>query len=240
MKIISWNVKDLSAPDKKCLVKHSLYCVRSDVILLQETKLNLDKALSFLHKCGKWEGCFQESRGLVGGLGIMWNPWSFNISLIEKSKNWMLYNVAVLLEDFSFPLMNVYGPSSCEDKAKVWKEITDKSDMCGRECLVVARDFKAILDHREKKGGICRPNKSMEDFVEFVSDNNFFMWSPRMVSLYESKEERTSLISQNVWIDSWLVTGGLMINLVWNLLFFPIPCRTITLFSYQLIEALLK
>lgn len=74
MKILTWIVKGLSAPDKKRLVKCSLEKVSNDVILLQETKLSLDKALLFLHYYARWEGCFHEDRGSAGGLGIQWNP----------------------------------------------------------------------------------------------------------------------------------------------------------------------
>ncbi|GLJ26344.1 hypothetical protein SUGI_0507450 [Cryptomeria japonica] len=133
----------------------------------------------------------------------MWNPRSVNFSLIEKSNNWMFGNVEVLLEHFSFPLMNVYVPSSCEDKSKVWKEISDKTVICGRDWLVVAMDFYAILDHSEKRDDICRPSKSMEDFMEFVSDNKFFDVVPKNGIFTWTNRRRISPISQNIWIDLW-------------------------------------
>lgn len=56
MKITSWNVRGLFAPDKKCLVKISLIKIDSELIILQETKHNGEKVVEFVKYCYKWEG----------------------------------------------------------------------------------------------------------------------------------------------------------------------------------------
>lgn len=54
MKITTWNVRGLNAPNKKRILKQNIIFFESDIILLQETKLNkleginLGKKLGFL------------------------------------------------------------------------------------------------------------------------------------------------------------------------------------------------
>lgn len=40
MKIISWNVRGVNAPDKWCLIKCQIDQSNIDILLLQETKMN--------------------------------------------------------------------------------------------------------------------------------------------------------------------------------------------------------
>lgn len=43
MMITTWNVRDLNAPSKKCLLKQNLALFESDIILIRETKLNREE-----------------------------------------------------------------------------------------------------------------------------------------------------------------------------------------------------
>ena len=53
MKITTWNVRGLNAPSKKCLLKRNLTLFNSDILLLQETKLNKEEGLKINQKLGK-------------------------------------------------------------------------------------------------------------------------------------------------------------------------------------------
>lgn len=77
MKILSWNVRGLSALDKKRLVKRALKNLECDIVLMQETKI-IDKNMNdFIKSCYNWNGLSQSSRGSAGGLGVLWKPESF-------------------------------------------------------------------------------------------------------------------------------------------------------------------
>lgn len=111
MKIATWNAKGLSAPDKRRLVKRVLVRSSSDIIAFQETKMDKEKANSFINSCKVWEGIFQEAIGAVGGLGVIWNPSQVRVTLLEKADHWMLCTVNSFKENLNFPLINVYGPT---------------------------------------------------------------------------------------------------------------------------------
>lgn len=111
MRISSWNVRGLSVPDKRRLVKRILTRLNLDIILLQETKLNSEKAIKFIKFCFRWEGLFQDARGSAGGLGILWNPSIIDVTPVYSSDHWMVVNVKHKPSNLCFPLFNVYGPS---------------------------------------------------------------------------------------------------------------------------------
>lgn len=58
MRILKWNVRGLSAPDKRFLVRHHLEKNLSEIALLQETKINQVNVDNFLKICWKWVGAF--------------------------------------------------------------------------------------------------------------------------------------------------------------------------------------
>ncbi|XP_059068290.1 uncharacterized protein LOC131858844 [Cryptomeria japonica] len=172
MKITTWNVRGLSTLDKRCLVKRALARCSSDIIAIQETKINHDKEDHFIKSCKVWEGFFQEAIGTAGGLGVMWNPSQVKLSLLEKAEHWILCTVFSFKENLNFPLINVYGPTKTLEKAQLWQVLMDKILVMDNDKIVVAGHFSALPDLREKWGGLRMPNKVMEDFREFVKQNH--------------------------------------------------------------------
>ncbi|XP_059068578.1 uncharacterized protein LOC131859072 [Cryptomeria japonica] len=159
MRITTWNVRGLLAPDKQRLVKRVLQRADSDIVLFQETKLCMDKALSFLHSCNSWEGFFQEARGTARGLGILWIPQKIKVTKLDKSEHSTFGVVHSLMDNVVFPLINVCGLIKTKEKVKVWKDISDKIDSTYKDRVIVAGDFNALLDLEEKKGGLLMYNK---------------------------------------------------------------------------------
>ncbi|XP_057839788.1 uncharacterized protein LOC131049742 [Cryptomeria japonica] len=179
MKITTWNVRGLSAPNKRRLVKRVLSRSASEIIVMQETKLSIDNAEGFLKYCRDWEGVFQEANGSTGGLGILWKPDSVKVNLFEKAENWMICNVYNIRENSKFPLINVYGPSKTVEKTKVWNILTNKIKDLMSDRVVVAGDFNALLDLDQKKGGLRMTNKVMDDFRDFVERNQLVDVKPK-------------------------------------------------------------
>ncbi len=54
MRITTWNARGLNAPSKKIILKHNLENFESDVILLQETKLNKIEGSNLGRSIGNW------------------------------------------------------------------------------------------------------------------------------------------------------------------------------------------
>ncbi|XP_057838646.2 uncharacterized protein LOC131048627 [Cryptomeria japonica] len=186
MKILTWNVRGLAAPDKKCLVKRAIDKLAIDIVLIQETKLSNVKAQDFSKFCFEWSSFFQAVNGTSRGLGILWNPLSISISPIASNSNWMIVRVSSMGRQEDFPLINVYIPIKTREKARVWGEILDDFNRLNLDTVIVAGDFNAILDIDDKLGGLRKSSKVMMDFRDFiisikvfdvVPENGLFTWT---------------------------------------------------------------
>lgn len=171
----------------------------------------MDKALSFLHSCTKWEGFFQEARGTTGGLGVLWNPHNIKVTKFERSEYWLFGVVHSLKENMFFPLVNVYGPIKTEEKVKVWKDISIKIGSLNNDRVIVAGDFNSLLDLEEKRGGLKMTNKVMEDFRDFVTLNHLFdiipkngryTWTNRRENFTRISKRLDRFLVGPFWLDS--------------------------------------
>ncbi|XP_059067401.1 uncharacterized protein LOC131858236 [Cryptomeria japonica] len=170
MKITSWNVRGLSAPNKKRLVKRFLYIHNPDVLLLQETKLGGDKTGQFINSFSKWDGFFHDVIGSAGGLGVVWNPATIEVVPIASHENWMACEIKCIGTNFWFPIFNVYGLTNIEDKLKVWREIIMQETLVEKDRAIIAGGFNALLDVDEK-GGLRKCSKVMERLRDFIENN---------------------------------------------------------------------
>lgn len=65
MKIVTWNIRGLNAPNKQRIIKRNLKIINADIILLQETKLNKDVGKKFNNKMGALNYVWIESIELL-------------------------------------------------------------------------------------------------------------------------------------------------------------------------------
>ena len=170
MKIISWNVRGLNASDKRQRIRQVIDSLQADIILLQETKLSQNKFDKIIVSWKKWKAYHMQGLGASGGLAVLWNPLTVNSQLLHQESNWQLININAF--DISFILINVYGPTSTFDKARLWESITHSLQMQDQQQVVIGGDFNALLDQSEKIGGIIPPSKTLQDFNAFVDNNN--------------------------------------------------------------------
>ncbi|GLJ42575.1 hypothetical protein SUGI_0882540 [Cryptomeria japonica] len=207
MRITSWNVRGLAAPDKRRLVKRTLIRLDSDVYIFQETKMCKEKAEDFVGYYYKWGGIFCDAIDMAGGLGIMWNPSKADVHLIASSNKWMACNITCKQMTLYFPLLNIYGPVKIEDKLAIWMEITNLIYTLGSNKVIAARDFNALLSLYEKAGGLQKPTKVMEDFKCFVSNNKLVDIIPQNGS-YTWTNRRLNFLNISEWLDHFLAGEG--------------------------------
>lgn len=172
MKITTWNVRGLNAPNKKRILKLNIKAFESDIILLQETKLNKIEGSNFKKRLGNWGSIFAESRGASGGLAVLWNKKKVSINIININNNWLCSMVKSIHSDLKFILCNIYGPVYTGEKSKVWKEISIGLSNFQNTPIILGGDFNTILNLKEKTGGINKVSQAMKDFNSWYSDLN--------------------------------------------------------------------
>ena len=78
MKIISWNVRGINASNKRQRIKQVLDSLQPDIILLQETKLSQGNFDNSVAKWKKWNSYHVQGVGALGGIVVLWNPYTVN------------------------------------------------------------------------------------------------------------------------------------------------------------------
>ncbi|XP_059074891.1 uncharacterized protein LOC131874942 [Cryptomeria japonica] len=209
MKILSWNVRGLGAPDKRRMVKHHLSNTSCDIIMLQETKLSCEEGERFVRYCKRWEGRFQMAEGNSGGLGIVWNPDKVLITEVSGNKNWMTCMAHNRDRKYGVRIWNVYGPTGSDEKTKLWGELEDSILKCTDKKFIVGGDFNAILDLTEKRGGSNRISKEMLEFKNFVRRieatdcipvEGWFTWTNRRQGFTNIAERLDRFLVGEGWI----------------------------------------
>ena len=74
MRIIYWKIRGCSSALKIRLLRRRIEKEKSGIIFLQETKCLEEEQKSIAGKI--WKGCEMveiDSKGMVGGIGILWN-----------------------------------------------------------------------------------------------------------------------------------------------------------------------
>ncbi|XP_059078117.1 uncharacterized protein LOC131067935 [Cryptomeria japonica] len=158
MKFLTWNVKGCNAPDKRRLIKRGFDQAKLEVICIQETKLGRE-AVAY---------------GVLGGLGILWNPLAVQVDVVSSSKHWQVVKVISKTMNFSCFLFNVYGPTLAVDKCRLWEDISKRLEEVRPSLAIVAGDFNATLSSSEKRGGVRRLSRSQLNFQSFVNGNALF------------------------------------------------------------------
>ena len=74
--------------------------------------------------------------------------------------------------------------------------------------FILGGDFNALLSMSEKKGGICLPIKTIQDFSSFVEDNNLsdifldnglYTWTNRRIGFLEIAERLDRFLFSQSW-----------------------------------------
>jgi len=88
MRLVSWNCRGLGNPAKAEAIKDLLKMEPSDILLLQETKIEGKDLLDISQK--KWKkniGTTVSSRGSSGGLATLWSEDLFQLKNSQETQH---------------------------------------------------------------------------------------------------------------------------------------------------------
>lgn len=186
--------------------------MKCDLVLLQETKLNLQSADRLFSSWKVWNFCSSPSSGASGGLVVIWRDFVVHFSLIASSSNWMLGLVKSRSSNLKFWLFNVYGPSGVLEKRILWNFLVSLATPLWNVFLIFGRDFNAITSMDEKAGGII-PNKHfISDFCNFIHSLNLVDCKPLNGSFTWTNMRRdfchiSKMLDHFMVSDNWFNSG---------------------------------
>ena len=208
MRITTWNARGLNAPSRKRLLKNNLKLFDSEIILIQETKLDKIEIPKIDKRLGLWNSSFQESIGASGGLGILWNPRKVDLNIISLNTNWMSGWVQSLKSDLKFIIINIYGPITNLSKRLVWEEIGSFINNFKGNLFLIGGDFNTILSINEKIGGNHQLSQASKDFKAWC-DSHSLIDIPISNGIYTWNNRRQNFAYIAEKLDRFMIKGDL-------------------------------
>ena len=154
MQVTSWNCRGLGNPLKVEAVKDLLKMVLSEILLLQETKIE-EEVLLLISK-NKWKltaGKVINARGSCGGLATLWSAEKFQLKNWFVTQYWIFSELFHLSSKISYALFNLYVPVNYSEKKECWRTISEFLESNYPINIIIARDLNITLAPNEKKGG---------------------------------------------------------------------------------------
>jgi len=124
MRLVSWNYRGLGNPSKAEAVKDLLKIEPSDILMLQETKIE-GKALLDISKT-KWKksiGRAVSSRGSSGGLATLWTEDLFQLNKSHETQHWIYTELTHCTSKLTISLFNLYVPILHSEKRDCWNSL---------------------------------------------------------------------------------------------------------------------
>ena len=121
MKLVSWNCRGLGNPSKIEAVKDLLKADPSDILMLQETKIEGEALLEISRtKWNKRTGKAVSTRGTSRGLATLWNEDTFHLNKHFETQHWIFTELKHNASKLSISLFNLYVPVSYVEKRECW------------------------------------------------------------------------------------------------------------------------
>ena len=136
-------------------VKYLLRMEPSDILLLQETKIE-EYALLLLSRT-KWKknsGKAVSARGISGGLVTLWSEDMFQLKSSFATQHWIYTDLLHLPSKISLALFNLYVLANFLEKKDCWHTLSDFLEIYSPPNIILAGDINITLDPNERKGGV--------------------------------------------------------------------------------------
>lgn len=171
MIITSWNIRGLNSRGKQRYLNDRLKKEKPIVVIIQETKISTEKMREILNRNkNRYEMMGQDAIGSVGGLVIIWNPKEIQFS------NWISFpriltgttRIIGTMEEVI--ITGVYGPHIQGEKENFLQNLKALRSVIPGKQWIVGGDFNLIKTSEEKRGGLRRMDKAMEQFVDLIRE----------------------------------------------------------------------
>ncbi|GMJ03875.1 hypothetical protein HRI_004056700 [Hibiscus trionum] len=168
MKILSWNVRGLGKLRAVRRLRNKLREINPQIVFLMETKLDSKRMENVRRKCGFVNGIDISATGSRWGLSLGWKS-DIQINLRSFSDSYI--DVEVINSDISsnWRLTGFYGSPVTSLRHISWDTLRSLGADQSLPWLSIG-DYNEILMAEEKKGGMVRSARQMDEFRSAVQD----------------------------------------------------------------------
>eukprot|EP00253_Pinus_taeda_P028676 PITA_28676 len=187
MQLTSWNYRGLGNPTKAEAIKDLLKMEPTDILMLQETKVEGEILLSTSNTKWKFDsGKVVSARGTAGGIGTFWAKNSFSLERSFETQHWIFTELRHTASNLNLALFNMYVPVHYEEKRECWKTLSDFLYYNNPRNIIIGGDLNIILDPKEKRGGTYSRDPFLtiveniilqRDLVDFKPVKGKYIWT---------------------------------------------------------------
>ena len=117
MLLTSWNCRGLGQTSKVEAVKNLMKLAPTDLLLLQETKIEEDALLLFSkNKWNMTSGKVVSARSSCGGLATLWGKDNFQLLNEYVTQDWIFTELVHIHSKLTIALFNLYVPVTYVEK----------------------------------------------------------------------------------------------------------------------------
>ncbi|CAN1183343.1 hypothetical protein LINPERHAP2_LOCUS36454 [Linum perenne] len=170
LKLFSWNCCGAGNERSLSVFKEYITEHKLNVVILVEPKISGSTADGVCRSLG-FDKCRRvDSVGFAGGIWVAWLAGQIYLDVIERSDQFM--HLKGHAEDMGyFFLTAVYGRPSVTERVNLWANIRRLSVSMDVP-WVVAGDFNAMLQSRDKRGGAHFSRNQNQDFIDCCDISN--------------------------------------------------------------------
>jgi exonuclease III len=212
MKLVSWNCRGLGNPTKIEAVKDLLKAAPSDILMLQETKIEGQALLEISRK--KWNkssGKAVSARGTSGGLATLWTEDLFLLNKYYETQHWIYTELQHKASKFSISLCNLYVPVSYAEKRECWNSLSSFLEEASPNNVIIAGDLNIVMKPKEKRGGTRLRDPMLSKVEEITQTWDLLDFNP-IQGLYTWTNNRTGLDHISARLDRFLVQSTILLN----------------------------
>ena len=208
MKIITWNVRGLSAFEKRKEVRKLVGEKKPTIVCIKETKLA--KVDDFI--CSSVWGnspcgfSFQPSIGASGGLPTMWDSDEVEISYSLSFEHVLAVGGRFLHSLEDFVVFNLYALCDVGSQVVLWGTLSTKLESFTEKNVCVCGDLNAVRSVEERWSVGSMPRMSgVASFNIFIDDNDFvdLPLIGRRLTWYRGDGRSMSRLDRFLLFDSW-------------------------------------
>ena len=169
MRILTMNVRGLGGLAKQKSLRHLLFTLSPDVVLLQETMTSSYPALfAFSKLCPGWEFCALSSNDLSRGILSRWNPKLLKCKAFHTTAS-ILLKALICGSSFELSILNCYGPYLNRDS--FWSVVACGS-LLSLPNLILAGDLNLNMNASEIWGSRAQLDPMGPFFSKLFSDHH--------------------------------------------------------------------
>ena len=124
MKIITWNIRGLNSNHKLDLVRNFVREQKPDFLLLQETKMNKEKAEQII-AFKIYTINANSSKGASRGTLMLWKKKCYSGTILIASKYLMIVKITSVDQKEGWYIVNIYAPNIKHLRKKVWDSVSN-------------------------------------------------------------------------------------------------------------------